>query len=103
MAKISLSRMEMETHIAWDAEQKIATVYTCDPISIRRLDKLVRECPEAYRCIWQEENPTAKKYIVPARFVRFGKPVSEAVRAANKRNGIKSAFCAQTNGEIASA
>lgn len=85
MAKNSLSRHEMETHITWNAEEKIATVYTCDPTTIRKLDRLTEQCPEAYRCIWEDENPTARKYIVPARYVRFGKPASEARIAAGKR------------------
>ena len=84
MAKISLSRYEMETHITWNAEEKIATVYTCDPVTIRKLDKLVSICPEVYRCIWEDVNPAAKKYTVPARYVRFGKPISEAQRNAGR-------------------
>lgn len=80
-----ISRQEMETHITWNAEEKIATVYTCDPATIRKLDKLTQQCPEAYRCIWEGENPTARKYTVPARYVRFGKPASEARIAAGKR------------------
>lgn len=85
MAKNSISRYEMETHITWNAEEKIATVYTCDLTTIRKLDKLVEQCPEVYRCIWEGENPTAKKYTVPARYVRFGKPATEARIAAGKR------------------
>ena len=80
-----ISRHEMETHITWNAEEKIATVYTCDPATIRKLDKLTQQCPEAYRCIWEGENPTARKYTVPARYVRFGKPASEAMKAAGRR------------------
>ena len=83
MSKIS--RYEMETHITWNAEEKLATVYTCDPATIRKLDKLVSTCPEAYRCTWEAENPTAKKYTLPARYVRFGKPASEAMKAAGRR------------------
>lgn len=85
MVKSSITRRETETHITWDAEQKQATVYTCDPATMRKLDKLVRECPEAYRCIWEGENPTARKYTFPARYVRFGKPATEARIAAGKR------------------
>lgn len=81
----NISRREMETHITWNAEEKIASVYTCDPATIRKLDKLVSTCPEAYKCRWAGENPTAKKYNVPARYIRFGKPASEARIAAGKR------------------
>lgn len=97
-----LSKAAMETHITWNAEQKQAIVYTCDPATIRKLDKLASICPEAYRCIWEGENPTAKKYALPARYVRFGRPASEAVIAANRNNGASSAFSVQNNGEFAS-
>ena len=97
-----LSKAEMQTHITWDAEQKQATVYTCDPATIRKLDRMVRECPDTYRCIWEGQNPTAKKYTLPARYVRFGHPASEAVIAANRNNGASSAFSVQINGEFAS-
>lgn len=89
MAKNSISRYEMETHITWNAEEKIATVYTCDPTTIRKLDKLVEQCPGVYSCIWEGENPTAKKYTVPARYVRFGKPISEAQAAAGREKMLK--------------
>lgn len=100
-AMIQLTRAEMETHIMWDAEAKAASLYTCDPVTIRRMDKLVQECPEAYRCTWQGESPTARRYTFPARYVRFGKPVSEAQREANKHNGARNAFSAEFAGEFA--
>ena len=80
-----LSKAEMQTHITWDAEQKQATLYTCDTVTIRKLDRLVKECPNAYRCIWVGENPTARKYTFPARYLRFGKPASEATVEAGRR------------------
>ena len=80
-----LSKAEMQTHITWDAEQKQATVYTCDPATMRKLDRLVREYPETYRCIWEGENPSARKYTFPARYLRFGKPASEATVEAGRR------------------
>lgn len=81
-----LSKAEMQTHITWDAEQKQATVYTCDPATMRKLDRLVKEYPDAYRCTWEGENPSARKYTFPARYLRFGKPASEAQKAARLRS-----------------
>ena len=80
----SLSRYEMETHITWNAEEKLASVWTCDPVSIRKLDKLVSEYPEMYGCL--ERGNDFAKYQMAAKFVRFGKQVSEARREANMRN-----------------
>ncbi|MBQ8506926.1 MAG: hypothetical protein IJ466_05810 [Clostridia bacterium] len=80
-----ITRAEQETHITWNAEEKIATVYTCDPATIRKLDKLAKECPEAYRCTWTDDQYNARKYTLPARYVRFGKPASEAQKACGRR------------------
>lgn len=80
----SLSRYEMETHITWNTEEKIASVWTCDPASIRKLDKLVGTCPETYKCV--ERSDDFAKYSVASRFIRFGKPASEAQKEASKRN-----------------
>ena len=96
MAKISISRAEMETHITWDAEQKQATLYTCDPVTMRKLDKMVNTCPDVYKCIWEGQNPTAKRYTFPARFVRFGKPASEAQITARQHN-MQKAMSVQNN------
>lgn len=80
----SLSIYEMETHITWNAEEKIASVWTCDPASIRKLDKLVSACPETYKCV--ERSSDFAKYRVAAKFIHSGKPASEALREASKRN-----------------
>lgn len=77
MARITKS--EQETSIVWDAEQKRARIYTADPVSIRKLDKLCDEFPTEYAHVWSDDDGTAKKYEVPARFIRFGKPSSRTM------------------------
>ncbi len=75
------SRQEMETSVLWDDEQKTAKVYTASTITMRKLDKLAAQFPDVYRRTWMEETGgkvTAAKYEVDARYVRFGKPASEA-------------------------
>lgn len=80
----TLTLAERETTIRWDAEEKVAHIYTSDPIYMRKLDKLCEEHPEEYLEIWHDAY--SKKYIGPAKLIRFGKPASEARREANRRN-----------------
>ena len=42
---------EQETIINFNAGEEMATVYTRDPAVMRKLDALVIEFPEVYRCI----------------------------------------------------
>lgn len=87
----SYTRVEMETSITWDDEEKLARVYTASPITMRKLDKLCEQCAE-YRRTWTETDSegriTAAKYEVAAKLVRFGKPVvmsDEQREAARER------------------
>lgn len=83
------SRMEMETTITWDDEEKLARVYTASPITMRKLDKLCSEFPGQFRCVWQESGGTAKKYEMSCSLVKFKKPASEArIQAARERAKI---------------
>lgn len=89
---MAYSRLEQETTIRWDEEEKLARIYTASPVSLRKLDKLCEEAPEEYVRVWTEEDHegriTAAKYEVYKGFIRFGKPrtVTEEQReAARKR------------------
>ena len=46
------SRMEQETSIVWDEEEQIAHIYAASPVTMRKLDKLVAEFPDVYKCVW---------------------------------------------------
>ena len=50
---MAYSRYEQETSIVWDEDAKIARIYTSSPVSMRKLDKLCEQYPEAYRCVWR--------------------------------------------------
>lgn len=84
IAKYNLTRAEAETTIRWDAEEKIAHIYTADPISTRKLDKLCAERPDTYKLVKRDEN--GAWYEAPAKMIKFGKPPSEARREACRRN-----------------
>ena len=92
MKKTNFIRSEQETHIWWDAEERIAHIYTAEPAKIKQLDKLVEAYPDTYACIWSDEHYLAKKYIANAKLIRFGKPASEKQISAAARNGLKSRF-----------
>lgn len=75
--KYNLTPAERETAIRWDAETKKATVYTCDPVYVKRLQKLSAECPELYKLIKEEPflGNVGVTYEVPAKYISFRKPV----------------------------
>ncbi|MDL2318240.1 hypothetical protein LJC74_04010 [Eubacteriales bacterium OttesenSCG-928-A19] len=82
----TLTRAEQETVIVWDAEARTATIDTADPVTLRKLEKLAAQHPEVYRLVSEDTLYTAKRYEVPAQYIRFGKPPSEAQREAARKN-----------------
>ena len=86
---MKLSRFEQETIINFNAGEEMATVYTRDPAVMRRLDALVIEFPEVYRCIGATD--IDKTYEMPKSSVTYRKPrrISEEQREqARKRMNI---------------
>ena len=81
-----LTRYEQETVINFNAEDKMATVYTRDPTVIRKVDELVIEYPDTFRCV--AETDIDKTYEIPKSAVTYRKPrkLSESQREeARKR------------------
>ena len=85
-ARYSLTRAERETVICFDAEERIAHIYTSDPVYIRRLDKMCEEDPETYKCVEVDRLGYFKKYEAPADRIAFRKAPTEARRETAKRN-----------------
>ena len=85
MKMTKLSRYEQETIINFNAGEEMATVYTRDPAVIRRLDALVIEFPEVYRCIGYTD--IDKTYEMPKSSVTYRKPrrLSEEQREQAKK------------------
>ena len=79
---MAYSRMEQETSIVWDDEEKVARIYTASPVSMRKLDRLCADYPAEYRKVWEEKDGegrvTAAKYETGCKRIRFVKPASEA-------------------------
>lgn len=79
--KYNMLPCEKETHISWDAENRIAKIFTCDPLYLRKLDKLVQECPDEYSIISEKDwlgNRTCT-YAVSAKLISFRKPSSRVM------------------------
>lgn len=68
-----LTRWEQETVVNYNNEEKIATVYTADPVVQRKLDKLCEKYPEHYKCT--KEDSVAKWYSFEKKLVSFRPPV----------------------------
>jgi|GEM_PF-1656398 len=88
MYKLTLE--EQETTINWCRAEETATIDTADPVVMRKLDKLAEAYPDVYKVDRVDPNYTAKRYSIPARYIRFGKPASVARREAARRNSV---FC----------
>ena len=69
---MQFSRLEQETIINFNAGEDIATLYTRDKAIMRKVDALVIEFPEVYRCIKATEYD--KTYEMPKSFISYRKP-----------------------------
>ncbi len=85
---MKLTRYEQETIINFNAQDQMATLYTRDPAVMRRVDALVIDYPETFRCI--SETDIDKTYEMPKSAVTYRKPrkLSEEQREA-ARNRMK--------------
>ena len=88
-----LTNEERETLIRWSVADKTVHIDSADPTVIRKLDKLCASHPETYACTANDEAFKAKQYTVAdARYVRFGKPASEARREVGRRRAAQMRF-----------
>jgi hypothetical protein len=69
---MKIQRCERETVINFTAGEKMATLYTRDPAIMRRIDALVNEFPDAYKCI--SETNIDKTYEMPKSYISYRKP-----------------------------
>ncbi len=81
---MKLSKYEQETIINFNVAESDAVVFTRDKAVIRKLDSLVSEFPEVYKCIG--ETDIDKTYSMPKQYVSYRKPrrISDAQREAAK-------------------
>lgn len=67
-----LSKYEQETIINFNVAESDAVVFTRDKAVIRKLDSLVNEFPEVYKCIG--ETDIDKTYSMSKQYVSYRKP-----------------------------
>lgn len=81
---MKLSKYEQETIINFNVAESDAVVFTRDKSVIRKLDSLVNEFPEVYKCIG--ETDIDKTYSMPKQYVSYRKPrrISEDVKKRRK-------------------
>nr|WP_130838258.1 hypothetical protein [Lachnoclostridium sp. Marseille-P6806] len=83
---MKMTRYEQETIINFNVEEKSATLYTRDPAVIRRIDTLVNDYPDTFKCIG--ETDIDKTYEMPKSAVTYRKPrrlLQDQREAARKR------------------
>ena len=73
MGSSGLSRWEQETVVNYNNEEKTATVYTADPVVMRKLDKMVNKFPEDYIVIAETSN--SKTYKFSKKLIQYRNPI----------------------------
>lgn len=66
---MNITRLEQETIVNFNAAEDTASVYTADPVYMRKLDKLCEREPASYKPVKQDKD--GKWYEMPKRLVRF--------------------------------
>ena len=84
-----LTRYEQETIINFSADDQTATLYTRDPVVMRKVDALVVEYPDIYKCIG--ETDIDKTYEMPKSAITYRKPrkIFEEQREAARERIMK--------------
>lgn len=70
----NLKLEEQETIIRWMRDETIASIYTCDPTVMTKLDKKVAAHPDAYKLVKQDEY--GKWYECPKDRIGFKNPIA---------------------------
>ena len=71
---MSLSKYEQEVIINFNADDNTATLYSSNPVWIRKMDKLVEQNPEQFKMYRQETMKgeiVSKAYVFPKEFVNI--------------------------------
>ena len=86
--KFSRDEQEAGICINADSDRAIITV-TAYPLYLRKFELLSAKYPEAYKLLGEEQDEEGKvycrRYSVDKKYIRFGKPASEAKRALGRR------------------
>lgn len=90
LSDYKLTKEEIETNINFCSADKDATIYTCSPVMIRRMDKLLEKFPQDVKLI--AEDKYSKTYTVPKGWVMKIRPprqLSEEQKEKLRENMLK--------------
>ncbi len=87
---VHLSRYEQEVVIQFSADDKFATVYSANPVYIRKLEKLSREFPDDYKLI--KKDNVSVTYEVSRKLIAFRKPVPPREYTDEERRAFAERF-----------
>lgn len=94
----TMTRAERETIIRWDLEERQVHWYSTDPSQLLKMDRLSAAYPDVYKLVKRDEYGAT--YYFDPKYVRIGKPASEAVKEAARRKG---AFLAEYRSQLTSS
>ena len=89
---MQLSRLEQETIILFNEEEKVAEVETFNKSLQKRLDEFCSEFPDMFQLVREDTEVGAKRYAIPKSNVQIRKPrvISEKERNRLSKMGKKS-------------
>lgn len=67
---MSLSRIEQETIISFNEDEKQASVYTCNPALKRKLTELAESRPEDCKLLREYPDEVGVEYQIPKKWVK---------------------------------
>ncbi len=69
---MNLTKYEQEVVINFNASDASASVYTANPVWIRKMDRLLNEFPELVKL--NECTSVSRTYVLPKKLIRVGRP-----------------------------
>ncbi len=81
-----LTKYEQETIINFTVSETDAVVYTRDKAVMRKLDALVNEFPEVYKCL--KVTDIDKTYSMPKQYVKYRKPRKVSAKVREQRREL---------------
>lgn len=90
-----LSKYEQEVMINFNAEDEEATMYTANPVWIRKMDKLVEQNPEQFKMYRQEKvegKVVSKSYKFPRDYITIRSKKRESNLTAEQRKAVAERF-----------
>jgi hypothetical protein len=82
-----LTYEEQETSVNISAADKIASIYTCIPAHIRKLDKLCEKYPDHYKLETQDQY--SRTYLVPKKLIRFCSPAAKKILTEEQKEILR--------------